>query len=296
MDLLSQMATFVRIVETGSLSAAARAQRLSVPAVSRQLRALEDDLGAALVLRTTRKLKITQAGQNWYAHCTRILRDVDSARAVVSVARAARGLLTVSAPVSLGLAHVAPHMPALLKRHRGLTVDLRLEDHLVEPVTDAVDVVVRGAMQPPDSASLVAQPLLSFHRFVVAAPAYLRRHGEPREPAALARHECLVQLGGAGPLSTWRLFRDGEEQAVPVRGALRISAPLAIRDAALAGLGVAFLPDWLVDTELAAGRLQRVLAAFTSGAITAWALYRAELRSSPRVRAFVDEIRSPRPV
>jgi DNA-binding transcriptional LysR family regulator len=283
------MATFVRIVETGSLSAAARGQRLSVPAVSRQLRALEEDLGAALVLRTTRRLKITTAGQSWYAQCVRILRDIDGARAQVSAARAVRGLLTVSAPVSLGLAHVAPRLPALIKRHRGLSIDLRLEDHLVEPVTDAVDVVVRGGLQPPDSTSLVAQPLLSFHRLLVAAPAYLRKHGEPREPPALARHECLVQLGAAGPLSTWRLARDGEEQAVQVSGALRISAPLAIRDAAVAAVGIAFLPEWLVAGDLAEGRLQRLLPTYTSAPIAVWALYRAELRSSPRMRAFLEE-------
>jgi DNA-binding transcriptional LysR family regulator len=289
MDMFAHMATFVRIVETGSLSAAASALRRSLPGVSRQLSRLEQELGTTLVKRSTRRLQITEAGQSWYAHCVRILSELDSARASVNAGRAARGLLTVSSPVSLGLAHVVPRIPAILRRHSGLHIDLRLEDHLVEPVTAGIDVVVRAGFDPPDSTALVAQPLLTFYRTVVASPAYLLARGEPGNAVALSGHECLVQLGGAGPLSAWHLIHRGKEQAVQVRGALRISAPVAIRDAALAGLGIAFVPEWLVAGDLAEGRLRRILTAYTSRPITAWALYRAELRRSPRIRAFVEE-------
>jgi DNA-binding transcriptional LysR family regulator len=290
MDMFAHMATFVRIVETGNLSAAAGALRRSLPGVSRQLSMLEHELGTTLVKRSTRRLQITEAGQNWYAHCVRILADVDAARASVNAGRAARGLLTVSAPVSLGLVHVVPRIPAILRHHHGLQVDLRLEDHLIEPVTAGIDVVVRAGLEPPDSTALVAQPLLTFFRAVVASPSYLLARGEPRDAAALTQHECVVQLGGAGPLSSWQLVYDGKDQSIQVRGALRVSAPLAVREAALAGLGIAFVPEWLVAGDLAEGRLRRILTSYTSSPITAWALYRAELRRSPRIRAFVDEV------
>jgi DNA-binding transcriptional LysR family regulator len=186
--------------------------------------------------------------------------------------------------------HVVPRIPAILRHHHGLQVDLRLEDHLIEPVTAGIDVVVRAGLEPPDSTALVAQPLLTFFRAVVASPSYLLARGEPRDAAALTQHECVVQLGGAGPLSSWQLVYDGKDQSIQVRGALRVSAPLAVREAALAGLGIAFVPEWLVAGDLAEGRLRRILTSYTSSPITAWALYRAELRRSPRIRAFVDEV------
>jgi DNA-binding transcriptional LysR family regulator len=287
--MFAHMATFVRIVETGSLSGAAGALRRSLPGVSRQLTRLEQELGTTLVKRSTRRLQITEAGQSWYAHCVRLLAELDAARVSVNAGRAARGLLTVSAPVSLGLAHIVPRIPAILRRHSGLHIDLRLEDHLVEPVTAGIDVVVRAGFDPPDSNALVGQPMVTFQRVIVASPAYLLARGEPSDAPGLARHECLVQLGGGGPLSAWQLIHGGKEHVVQVRGALRLSAPLAIREAALAGLGIAFVPEWLVASDLAEGRLRRILTTCTSRPITAWALYRSELRRSARVRAFIDE-------
>jgi len=286
------MVTFVRIVETGSLSAAARALRLSVPGVSRQLSTLEHELGATLVKRSTRRLHITEAGQSWYTQSVRILTDVEAARLAINGGSAVRGLLTISAPISLGMAHVVPRIPAILSRHHGLHIDLRLEDHFVDPITAGVDVVIRAGVAPPESAALVAQPLLNFYRVVVASPSYLRMRGEPHNAAALTQHECLVQLGGTGPLSSWHLVCRGKEEIIQVRGALRISAPLAIREAAIAGLGIAFLPEWLVATDLTDKRLRRLLPSHISPQIAAWALYRTELRRSARVGAFVDEVQA----
>lgn len=293
MDLLAQMATFVRVVETGSLSAAARAQKLSLPAVSRQLRALEEDLGVSLVARTTRRLGVTDAGRRWYERCLRVLREVDDARGAVG-GGAVRGTLVVSASVTLGMRFVVPHVAPLLARHPQLSVELRLEDRVVDLAGDAVDVAIRAGVAPPDTASLVAQPILRFRRVVVASPAYLKKRGALKEPEQLTSHCCLVQLGGVAPLETWTLVRehDGDERRVAVRGALRTSAPAAIRELVRSGVGVALLADWLVEDDLAAGRLRRVLPAWASRPISAWAIYRAELRGSPRVRAFVDAIAS----
>jgi DNA-binding transcriptional LysR family regulator len=291
MDLLSQMETFVRVVESGSLSAAARGLRLSLPAVSRQLTALEEQLGAPLVLRTTRRLSVTPAGRQYYERCLRILREVEDAQASVREQRAVSGLLTVTAPVTVGLLLLGPHLPSLLAAHPGLRMDLRLEDRLIDLVEDGVDVALRAGVPPPDSTSFIAWPLKTFRRLVVASPRYLKKRGEPKAPEALAQHEVLIHQPGTGTGATWRLQRAGGEVSVSVAGALRISAPLGLRDAAVAGLGITSLPDWLVAEDLAAGRLKALLPGWETPPQSVFALHRAELRGAPRVRAFVEHLR-----
>jgi DNA-binding transcriptional LysR family regulator len=288
MDLLDQMETFVRVVETGSLSKAARVRSLSLPAVSRQLRALERDLGHALIIRSTRSLRLTEAGQRWFENCVRILEDIEQARVDVSGASTPRGLLTVSVPVTFGQVHVMPRIHALLARYRDLSINLRLEDHLVDLVSEAVDVVVRGATELPDSPSLISRPLLRFHRFAVAAPSYLKHHGTPVDPMSLHDHSCLVQLGAFGPIHEWPFIRGTEQRTIQVRGRLRATSPVALRAAALAGDGIALLPEWLVQEDLDQRKLKRVLADWTTPQTGVWAVYRAESRAALRIRAFVE--------
>jgi DNA-binding transcriptional LysR family regulator len=288
MDLLAQMATFVRVVDGKSLSAAARAQRLSLPAVSRQLRALESELGASLIVRSTRRLHVTDAGRQWYEHCVRVLREIEEARATVGNANSVRGTLVVSASLTFGTVIIVPRLTRLAEKHPHLAVDLRLEDHLVDLVGEGVDVAVRAGAPPPDSTSFVAHPLCSMDRILVAAPRWLRKHGTPREPQQLARHENLVQVTPAGSIIRWRLRRKQEDQTIEVRGKLRSNAPIALRDLAIDGAGIAYLPDWLVADDLARGHLRRVLPDWSSPPLIAWAVYRAELRGAPRLRAFLD--------
>lgn len=287
MDLLAQMATFVRVVDGKSLSAAARAQRLSLPAVSRQLRALEEDLGARLVVRSTRQLHLTDAGRAWYEHSVRILREVDEARSAVGNDKSVRGTLVVSASLTFGSVIIVPRLAALSEAHPQLVVDLRLEDRLVDVVGEGVDVAVRAGAPPPDSTAFVAHPTFSMERILVAAPRWLRKHGTPKEPRQLAACACLIQVNPAGSIIRWRLRRKDEEQTVEVRGRVRTNAPIALRDLAVDGAGIAYVPDWLVRDDLAAGRLRRVLPSWASPPITAWAIYRAELRGAPRLRAFL---------
>jgi DNA-binding transcriptional LysR family regulator len=290
MDLLARMATFVRIVDGKSLSAAARAQRLSLPAVSRQLRALEAELGASLIVRSTRRLHVTDAGRQWYAHCVRVLRELEEARATIGNDKLARGTLVVSASLTLGTVVIVPRLARLVERHPHLVIDLRLEDHLVDLVAEGVDVAVRAGSLPPDSTAYIAHPVFTMDRVLVAAPRWLRKHGAPREPAQLARHACLVQVTPAGATVRWQLRRGSEDATVEVRPHVRSNAPLALRDLAVDGGGIAYLPDWLVEADLAAGRLQRVLPGWASPTHTAWAVYRAELRGAPRLRAFLDAL------
>lgn len=296
MDLLAQMTTFVRIVEGGSLSAAARRLRLSLPAISRQLRALEEELGTPLVLRSTRRLTVTEAGRGYYARCVRILQEVEEAQASARRHDLVEGRLVVAASVTYGALKLAPTLPALLAAHPRLQVDLRLEDRVSDLVGDGIDVAVRAAtLLPADSESLIAVPLPGHPRVAVAAPAYLRRRGEPKDPAALGRHDALVQVTSAGaPATRWRFTsgpRGERTVEVHVREVLACNALVVLRDAAIAGLGVAVLPDWLVAPAIAAGALRPILAAWTGPPASLALLYRVELRGSARVRTFVEHVR-----
>ena len=286
-DLVAQMRTFVRIVEGGSLSAAARRLRLSLPAVSRQLAALEEELGAPLVVRSTRRLHVTEAGRRYHEHCLRVLRDIHEVRDDLRGDGRVRGTLVVSASLTYGSIAIAPRLPALAGRHPDLTIELRLEDHLVDLVGD-VDVAVRAGATPPDRADLVAHPLVMMERILVAAPRLLRKHGTPRAPADLAPLPKLGQVTPSGVLVGWELVAAKEHTTVSPRDSrLRSNAPLTLRDFAMQGAGVAFLPSWLVAEDLAAGRLRRVLPAWSSGPMPAFALYRTELRGAPRLRVLL---------
>lgn len=290
MDLFSRMATFVRVVEGKSLSAAARAQRMSLPAVSRQLRALEAELGTTLVVRSTRRLHVSEAGRRFYEHAVRILAEVETARSAVREAESVAGTLVVSASLTFGSVVVIPRLAKLAQKHPRLVVDLRLEDRLVDLVGEGVDVAVRAGSPPPDSTAYVAQPLFAMRRILVAAPKWLRRHGTPRDPAELARRPCLVQVTPGGAVIRWALARGEQERVFEVSGQLRSNAPIALRDLAVDGGGIAYVPDWLVEADIAEGRLKRVLPEWSSRPIPAWAIYRSELRRTPRLRVFLDAL------
>jgi DNA-binding transcriptional LysR family regulator len=289
-DLLAQMTTFVRVVETGSLSAAARVLGLSLPAVSRQISALETSVGGALVLRTTRLLQVTENGRRYYEHCHRVLREVDDAQGSVRRGRVVEGRLVVTVPVTFGLARVSPHLAPLLARHRGLSVDLRVEDRVVDLVREGVDVAIRTATATNDSPTLVERRLTSFRRVVVASPRYLRRRGEPRSPDALAKHDAIVHVATGGRVSRWHFVRGEASAEVEVRGSVASNAPYALHDAVLAGLGIAILPDWLVAADVEAGRLKVLLAEWTTPSVLVSGVFRTELRGLPRVRAFLDHL------
>jgi DNA-binding transcriptional LysR family regulator len=309
MDVVEQMRTFVRIVDAGSLSAAARAGRLSLAAVSRQLSALEEDLGTALVVRTTRRLQITTSGRRWYEHCVRMLRELEQARADVRDAGDIRGTVVISAPVTLGTYRVVPRLHALLRAHPSLDLEIRLEDRFVDLVGDNVDIAVRAGIAPPDSSSLIAHPLDVSPWIVVASPEYLARAGTPRHPSELAGHDAIQQ-----PLARWRFERrpetgrgrrgrartTGSPEAsahaptgvmeappevveVTPRVRVRSTTPDVLRDLAVAGLGLAMLPEWLVPRTL-----RRVLPDWQmTPPSRTWALHRIELRGVPRIRAVI---------
>jgi DNA-binding transcriptional LysR family regulator len=283
-DLLEQMRTYLRITETQSLSEAARGLRLSVAAVSRQLAALEEDLGVTLITRSTRRLTITESGERWRDHCARVLAAVDAAQADVKAGPEVRGRVVISAPASYALVQLASPLDRLLEAHPALSIELRLEDHVIDLVGEGVDIAVRAGMAPPDSGALVAHRLGEFRRALVASPSYLRKRGVPKLPRDLSGHELLAQTRAASAFTRWTFSRNEEEVEVAVNARRMASSPLLLREWASNGAGIALIPSWLVQD------LRVLLPEWLTPPIAVFAIHRAEARRVPRIAAVIGAL------
>lgn len=284
MDLFDQMKTFVRVVETGRLGAAAKSRGLSLAAVSRQLAALEQELGAQLVVRTTRQLAVTDAGRRWYQYCVGTLSGLATARADVAEGAEVRGVVVVSAPVSFALALLVQPLERLARKHPQLGIELRPQDHAIDLLGDGVDIAVRVGMTLPDSTSVVAHKLSTFRRALVASPTYLRRRGTPKHPEELMRHELLVHTQAAQSFTRWQFSRGDERVEIQPPARLKSSSPVVLREWAQSGAGIALIPDWF------SGELTRVLVDWLTPEITGYAIMRAETRGAPRIRVVVEAL------
>jgi DNA-binding transcriptional LysR family regulator len=288
MDPLDGIAAFARVVDCGSFSAAADRLKLSKSAISAHVQRLEDRLGTRLLNRSTRSLSLTEAGAAYYRHCVRILAEADAAeQAAVALQREPRGTLRISAPDTFGWMHVAPAIPDFLKRYPDLSIDIALSEKHVNLVDEGLDLAIRiGALA--DSA-LVVRKLAPSRILLCAAPGYLAAHGTPQEPAALAAHNCLCD--SVTPWgNAWRLTAKAKEAHVVVSGSMRANSAEMLRAAALAGLGVASLPSWVIADELRSGALRRVLSSWELPRSAIYAVYPDNRLMSAKVRAFVDHL------
>lgn len=289
MGKFTQMATFVDVVARGSLSAAARAEGIAPAMIGRRLDALEARLGVKLLQRTTRKLVLTDEGAAFLEDCQRILAEVDDAEAAVSEHSArASGHLTVSAPAGFGRQHVAPLLPSFLAEHRDVTVDLNLNDRVVDLVGDGVDVAIRIASM--GDSNLVGVKLADNQRVVVASPAYLKRYGTPLTPADLARHNCLP-ISGEGSQRGWTFVDGGKALVLKVGGNMVCNDGAVLHAWALAGKGLAWRSMWEVGDQIASGELVTVLDRYAAPGNDIHAVF-AQRRHLPlRIRVFIDFLR-----
>lgn len=291
MDWLSRMETFVRVVETGSLSRAARSLRLSVPAVSRQIASLEQEVGRPLAIRTTRTFALTSEGQRFLEHAQRALREVELAKQSARRDGAMRGPLTVSVSSAFGTHLLIPKLAAWLMQYPNLQIDLRLEDHAVDLVDDGIDVAIRAGMNLPEQVGLISRELNPAPRLFVASPDYLRRRREPTTPTDLVKLHMLWGHGTAKE-ATITFQRRGQAQSLTIQPFFRVSTLLGLREAAIAGLGVAILTRFVADQALKRQRLVQILEDVDLPAARIHALYRVEHRASERVQAFVRFLRT----
>lgn len=280
------MAIFARVVEKGSLAAAAEEFCTSATMVGKHLRALEEHLGSRLLNRTTRRQSLTDLGREYYDRCKQILADVEAADGIADAMHAVpRGVLRVTAPSSFGSHGLMAALPDYFARYPEVGIDLSLDDRVVDLVEDRFEVAIRiGAL--PDS-NLVARPLADYRTVVCASPAYLARHGVPRSLADLSAHNCLG-------FSHWKIrdewHLDGPQgrETVRVRGRFQANSGQALRMAALLGLGIVMQPEVLLAEDLAAGRLAQVLPGYATYARPMHVVYSADRYSRPKLRSFVD--------
>ncbi len=288
MDRLDGIAAFCQVVETGSFTAAARQLRLSKSAVSAQVQRLEERLGLQLLHRTTRRLSVTEAGAKYHQFCIRILADAEAAEQVaVALHREPRGTLRISAPDAFGWMHVAPAIPAFLRRYPEIAIDLTLEERHVNLVDERLDLAIRiGAL--PDSA-LIVRKLAVSRTVLCAAPDYLAQRGAPASPVDLKAHACLC----FPPLwrdGRWHLKGKHGEVHVPVAGSIATNSAEVLRAAAVGGAGIAILPTWAIADELRDGALVCVLPGWLPSASVIHAVYPGNRRMSAKVRSFVDHL------
>lgn len=276
---------FVRIARLGSISAAARDLSITPAGASARLASMERALGARLLHRTTRQATLTEDGLAFLPHAEHVLDAAAAARAALGREQVTpRGTLRVAAPASFARMHIVPGLPEFCRHYPDLRLDLRISDGLVDLVEGAFDVAVRYA-ELGDS-TFVARRLAPDRRVLVAAPEYLERRGRLDTPDDLADHACLV----VGTLDLWT-FRgaDGKPITLRVAPTLRINDGEAVRDAACAGLGIAWMATWCAADELRSGALVPVLPEYPMVSTqTLWALYPSSRELAPKVRVFID--------
>ncbi len=286
MDRMAAMETFVAVVEAGSFSAAARRLNLGQPAVSKSIAQLEERLGARLLLRSTRGLTATDAGQRFYEHAKRAIEEADEAeQAARQSSESLSGRLRVSAAVTFTRLHILPALKRFLDRHPHLDIDIILDDRNIDLLEEGMDVALRmGALE--DSA-MTARRIARSPRLVVGTPAYFAEAGIPKTPADLSGHQAIVysQRGGG---ESWSFSQNGKQVAVVVSGRVRVSAAEGIRTAVLGDMGLAVASQWMFAPELSEGRVQAVLTDWQLPPVDLWAVFPSGRLVTSKARAFVD--------
>lgn len=286
MDLLDSMKVYVLAVEKGSLSAAATACDISATMAGNHLRTLEKRLGMQLLSRTTRRQHLTAFGEDYYTRCKEILRLVAETDAQAqNLQLAPAGKLRITAPISFGTEALMPALPDYLDRYPEVSVDVVLNDRVVDLVEEGFEAAIRIG-QLPDSAQLIAKPLVPYRLMLCASPEYLARRGTPAKPKDLSLHECLSFSPAS--VAHWRMTDQVGEHSVPVSGRLQVNNGQALRVAALHGLGIVLQPAVLLQADVQAGRLVQLLPKHELPSRSMHVVYLPDRYRSPKLRSFVD--------
>jgi DNA-binding transcriptional LysR family regulator len=286
MDRLQAMTTFVAVVDSGGFASAARKLNLSPPVVTRAVAELEERLGLRLLTRTTRFVRVTDAGARFAEDCRRILAEIDEAEtAATGTHTAPRGTLTLTAPVLFGQLYVTPILVSYLQQFPEVDAQCLFLDRVVNVVEEGIDVAVRIG-ELPDS-SLQAVRVGRVRRVLVASPTYLRDHGVPQRPEDLASY-TIVSAAGVNPMSEWRFNDAGKAHVQRLQPRMRTTTNDSAITAALAGLGIARLLSYQVAAHLRSGALLLVLEQFESAPLPVHVVHHEGRRATQKVRAFVD--------
>jgi DNA-binding transcriptional LysR family regulator len=289
------METFIRVVDTGSFSAAAKLLSIGQPAVSKTIAQLEERLGVRLLMRSSRGLMPTEAGQKFYERAGRVIEGVDEAEFAARGAGAGLvGRLRVSAAVTFARLHVVQRLPVFLDAHPNLSIDLVLDDRVVKLVEEGIDIAFRmGTLR---DSTLTVRKVATRRRLVLGAPGYFERAGTPLTPTELIRHETVIYTQENGG-DTWSFRQGASEMSISVRGRLRVSAAEGVRAAVLAGAGLTVASEWMFAPELASGAVRPVLTEWTLPPMDLWAVFPTARMPSTKARTFAAfmeaELRKP---
>jgi DNA-binding transcriptional LysR family regulator len=286
MDRHVAMETFVRVVDTGSFSAAAGQMRVGQPAVSKAISQLEDWLGVRLLLRSTRSLTPTEAGRNFYVRAKRSIEEAEEAvLAARGAAAALNGKLRISASVCFGRLHIMRQLGRFLEKHPELEIDMVLDDRPINLVEEGIDVAFRSGSLA--DSTLVARKLGQARRLVMATPNYFAKHGEPKTPAELIAHQTVIYTPDGGGVS-WTFRQGSAETSVAVSGRLKVTAAEGMREAVFAHLGIAITSEWNFAPELASGIVKAVLNDWQLPSLDLWAVYPTGRMASAKAREFAS--------
>ena len=284
MNRLAAMEAFVRVIDTGSFSSAARQLRIGQPSISKAIAQLENRLGVRLLLRSTHGLAATEAGQNFYEHARRSIEEADEADLAARGAGATlSGRLRICAAVTFARLHVVPHLARFLAENPALDVEVVLDDRNVDLIEAGIDVAIR--MSDLSNSALTARKIGEGRRAVVGTPSYFAKAGEPMTPTELSAHQAVIydQPGGG---TAWT-FRQGEtETSVTVKGRVRMTAAEGVREAVFSDLGLAISSEWMFAPELETGKVRRVLQDWVLPRVNLWAVFPTGRQASAKARAF----------
>ena len=288
MNPFEDMRIFCQVMDSGSFTAAADQLGLSKQFVSRRLIQLEARLGVRLLNRSTRRLDVTPLGQSYYESAMRLLNDVEHMeQGIAGQTSEPRGTLRVSAPLSFAMAHLGCLLPLFLQRYSGVTVEVDLSDRPVDLLREGYDLALRiGVLE---DSTLIARRIASIERVYCASPAYLAERGTPLKPQDLHEHDCLPY--GHGRQVQWRFEGQGKPLTINVSGRMRVNNGELLRDAAIAGLGITYLPTFIVGSALESGQLVRVLDDYRCAPLALSAVYPQHRQRSLPVQALIEFLR-----
>lgn len=284
MDMLRAMTVFSRVVETGSFSAVARDLGLGQPAISKTVEALEQHLGVRLLLRSTRRLTITEAGQAFYENAAQVVALAEEAESAARGAAGLFGRLRISVPVTFGRLHLVPKLHLFMDQHPNLQIELLMDDRYVDLIAEKIDLSLRTGRL--SDSNLTARKLATAQRYVVASPGYLARKGKPATPAELLEHDVIV-YGQGSNVREWQFKQGTTQTSVHVQSRLQVNAAEGLREAVLSGMGLAIASNWMVGAELEKGNLVKVLDDWSMPPLDLWAVHASGRMVSLKVRAFL---------
>jgi DNA-binding transcriptional LysR family regulator len=285
MDRLREMEVFVRVVETGSFSAAARDLKLGQPAISKMIVSLENRLSVRLLVRSTRQFSPTEAGTAFYERALRTLAEANEADAAAQgLGAALEGRLRICAPVTFARLHLVPKLGAFLDAHPKLRLELVMDDRIIDLVAENIDAALRLGVLT--DSSLKARRLAQAERYVVATPEYWALRGRPSIPSDLQEHDAIIYGQNSGG-QEWLFRRGTSEISIRLRARLTLSAAEGVREAVLAGQGFAITSRWMFAPELASGAVAPALKEWSLPTMDLWAIYPSGKLTSTKARAFV---------